>query len=95
VTDPERTQQTEQDIARMIPEIRMDVDVELIQQREGATPGDIIQERSQSVDFVFLGLNLPVVEDELDYANRVSPLLEGLPSALLVRNEGKFRGRLV
>ena len=46
-------------------------------------------------DFVFLGMDTPEAGEEELYAARLLSLLDGLPSTLLVRNAGEFRGRLV
>ena len=62
---------------------------------EGGSAIDVIRESSQDADLVMLGMSVPEAGEEDDYAARLMALVEGLPSALLVRNAGPFRGSLI
>ena len=59
------------------------------------SPLDCISERSRQADLVFLGLARAEPGTEEDIAARLITLVEGMPSVILVRNSGPFRGRLV
>lgn len=80
---------------KMLPEIRMDVEVDIVIRGEGDDTVDIIRSQSEVADFVFLGLRVPDAGDEKAYAERITELLEGMPDTCLVRNAGRFSGRLV
>ncbi len=80
---------------KMLPEIRMEVEFDIVVRAEGDDIGDIIRAQSASADFVFLGLRIPDPGEEDDYALRIAGLLEGMPDTCLVRNAGRFSGRLV
>jgi hypothetical protein len=67
----------------------------VIQRGERMTTPELIRAHSLAADFVFLGMNIPEAGAESAYAERLSAILEGLPSTLVVRNAGEFRGRLV
>ena len=79
----------------MIPEIRIDVDVDVIQRAPDSDTHALIRAHSKTADFVFLGMDTPKAGEEEIYAARLLSLLDDLPSTLLVRNAGEFRGRLV
>ncbi len=95
VDTPDEAEQRRREFEAMIPEIRIDVDVEVIRRTSDVDTHELIRAHSQSADFVFLGMNIPAAGSEEEYAQRLMVLLEGLPSTLLVRNAGEFRGRLV
>jgi hypothetical protein len=42
-----------------------------------------------------MGLRTTTRGDEIDYAERIKELAEGLPSVLFIRSAGTFRGRLL
>ena len=80
---------------RMLKEIRIDASVEIIVREPEQDPVSLIRERSLDASLVFVGMSLPGAGDEAAYAGRLIALLDGLPSVVLVRNAGPFRGRLV
>ena len=82
------------EFAQMMPEIRIAVEIDILQRGERKV-SDIIREESMSAHFVFFGLYVPEPGNELEYAQRIEAMLDGLPPAALVRNDGDFRGRLV
>ena len=56
---------------------------------------ELIHERSRDCDLVFLGLPLVPAGEEDEAARRLLELVEGMPSTILVRSAGPFRGQLV
>jgi hypothetical protein len=61
----------------------------------GASVADVIRSESQAARLVFLGMVPPPVGGERAAAEGLLDLLRGLPTTVLVRNSGPFRGRLV
>jgi amino acid transporter len=88
-------QQTEQALRDLIPEIRIDAEIEVMVRQEEENIHDIIRERSMNADVVFLGLGQPEKGKEEEYAVRVSRMVEGLPTCFLVHNGSLFIGELV
>ena len=79
----------------MLPDLRMDVKLEVILRPEGKTHLDVIRDASANADLVFLGMAVPDAGAEDAYAQIIMDLLEDLPSTILVRNASRFNGRLV
>jgi hypothetical protein len=79
----------------MFPDLRMDVRLEVILRPTDQTHVDVIREASQNADLVFLGMAVPEAGSELQYAENLLTLLDGLPSTILVRNASRFHGRLI
>ena len=61
----------------------------------GSTIRELIWERSVDADVVFLGLRSNEPGEEAAYAERVLTMLSRLPSVLMIRNAGEFRGQLL
>lgn len=63
------------------------------------TPGEsttaLIKRRSAGADLVFLGMPVAEPGQEEATAERLHDLVQDMPSVILVRNSGPFRGRLV
>jgi hypothetical protein len=55
----------------------------------------VIRKASLNADMLFLGMAVPEPGQEREYAEQLMTLLEGLPTAILVRNSSRFQGRLV
>ncbi|GEM_PF-1722125 len=79
----------------MLPDLRMDVGLDVILRPPGEAYGDVIRRASQNADMVFMGMSVPDPGSELAYAKSLMGLLDGLPSTILVRNASRFHGRLV
>ena len=79
----------------LLPEIRINASVEVIVASNDDSVRELIQRHSQGAALVFMGLPHTAIGDEDAAANQLRELLDGLPSTLLVRNSGPFRGRLV
>ena len=90
-TAAERVEQVEFGLAHT----RIQAAVEAVVQPAGRSVTDVICERSRGADLVFLGLPLVEAGEEEAAAGRLLALVDGLPSTVLVRSAGPFRGRLV
>ena len=88
-------EQTEQALAQLIPEIRIDAEVEVMVRRGDENIHDIIRERSFDADVVFMGLGEAEKGKEEEYARRIQDLVEYMPTCFLVHNGSLFIGELV
>jgi len=88
-------EQTEQALAQLIPEIRIDAEVEVMVRRGDDNIHDIIRERSFDADVVFMGLGEAEKGKEEEYARRIQDLVEYMPTCFLVHNGSLFIGELV
>jgi len=83
------------ELALMVPEIRIDVQVEVLRRTEDQDVHVLIREHSRHADLVMLGLAVPSQGEDMAYASGLMPLVEALPSTVLVKNASRFKGRLV
>ncbi len=74
---------------------RIDAQTNVILKPDGVSVKETIWEHSREADVVFLGLRSNASGEEEAYAHRINAMLEGLPTVLLVRNAGAFRGQLL
>jgi hypothetical protein len=88
-------EQTERFLAKLIPEIRIAAEIEVMIKPEEVSIRDLIHAESADVDLVILGLALPEEGQEDAYAKRISELADGLPSFFFVHNGSLFIGELV
>jgi len=82
-------------LERLIPEIRIDAEIEVMIKPEGVSVRETILRESAEADLVLLGLATPAAGEEEAYARRLEELVGGLPSFLLVNNGSLFIGELV
>jgi hypothetical protein len=95
VADKAEAQVVRDGFERGLPDTRINARVDVVIQPPDQTVAEVIRHHSRTAELLFLGLALPEPGAETDYANSLADLLEGLPSAILVRNAGPFRGRLL
>lgn len=96
VADEDEAAERRREFAELLPEIRIDAQVEVLVNPEGGKPvSELIRHASREADLVFLGMHVPSADQDEAYAETLSELVEGLPETLLVHNAGPFRGRLV
>ncbi|MDD5758043.1 MAG: hypothetical protein PHI06_03065 [Desulfobulbaceae bacterium] len=86
---------TEQALACLIPQIRIDADIEVTVRGGKENIQDIIRQKSFAADVVFLGLATPEEGKEEEYALRLQNLVEFLPTCFLVNNGSLFIGELI
>lgn len=87
--------QTRRFLAKLIPEIRIDAEIEVLIKSEDRSVREMIHAESSDVDLVILGLALPEEGKEDAYAARIAELADGLPSCFFVHNGSLFIGELV
>lgn len=87
--------QTERLLAKLIPEVRIAAEVEVMVKPEDQSVTQMIHARSADADLVILGLAMPAEGQEEDYAERITELAAGLRSFFFVHNGSLFIGELV
>jgi hypothetical protein len=87
--------QTEQTLLKLLPESRIDAEIEVIVRDKNTGIHEIIRRKSFEADVVFLGLADPEEGKESEYAMRIQDLVDCLPTCFLVYNGSLFRGELV
>ena len=80
---------------RMIQSARLRARADVLLKPSDRTVSSVIKEHSADADVVLMGLRANEPGDEAEYAERLMRLMEGLPTVILVRNAGVFRGRLL
>jgi len=85
----------EEEFRAMLTDIRIPAEVEVIVKPEQEPIEVCIQANSQDAALVFLGLPVPEAGEEPLYAETLVKLVKSMPTTVLVRNAGPFRGRLV
>ncbi len=86
---------TENFLNTLIPEIRIDAEVQVMIKTEGESVKEMILEKSADADLVLLGLATPEEGKEEEYALRLYQLAEGLPACVFVNNGSLYIGELV
>jgi len=87
--------ETERLLAKLIPEIRIEAEVEVFVKPQDESVRDAIHAKSSDADVVLLGLAQPQPGEEAAYAERLIELVGGLRSFFLVKNNTLFIGDLV
>jgi len=96
VASNELMQRTTEDFLRkLMPEIRIDADIQVMIKAEDESVKEMILEQSATADLVLLGLATPEEGKEEEYAQRLYQLAEGLPACVFVHNGSLFIGELV
>lgn len=87
---------TEAYLAELIPAIRISAEAEVMLRQKDRKIRDIIHEESAEADIVFLGLDPPQEEEEMEaYVERLNELSESLRTVFFVKNASLFVGQLV
>lgn len=93
--DPEMQTATRATLERMLAKSRIPARTEVTLRPADRPVTEVIHEASAGADVVFLGLALPPAGEEDAYVARLTELVDGLPTTLLVRHAGPFAGRLL
>jgi len=86
---------TQNFLGKLMPEIRIDAEIEVMIKAERESVKEMILEQSSDADLVLLGLATPEEGKEEEYAQRLYQLAEGLPACVFVHNGSLFIGELV
>ncbi len=87
--------QTERYLEHLIPEIRIQAEVEVTVRVGDESIVDLMHRESSGADAVLLGLATPNEGDEPDYADRLIELASGFKNCFFVHNGSLFLGDLV
>lgn len=87
--------QSERFLAQLIPEIRIQADVEVTLKDVSESVVDIMHRESRDADTVLLGLATPKEGDEEAYAERLDELAAGFQNCFFVHNGSLFLGDLI
>ena len=82
-------------LADLIASVRIKAVLDVIVPPAGQSVPDAIRATSRDADLVFMGLMIPEVGQESEYAQRLIGMVDGLPTTVLVRNSGPLSGRLI
>jgi amino acid transporter len=82
-------------LSALIPETRIQAEIEVIVKSADRTIIEIMQDYSRNADVVFLGLMEPQPGDESQYARRLIELARVFNTTIFVRNAGEFAGQLI
>ena len=86
---------TESHLTRLMPEFRIEADLNVIIKPKEFSVSQIIQKESANADVVFLGLATPELGQENEYAERLENLAGDLPAVFFVKNSSLFIGELL
>jgi hypothetical protein len=95
VSSEAEQEEMHQRIVQLVQEVRIEAGSDVIVKAPGSTVVEVMHRASRSADVVFLGLNIPAREEELEYAGRLFELAEGFPATIFVRNCEHFAGELI
>jgi len=87
--------QTDRQLAQLLPNVRMEVEVTVIVKPKDVAVADLIRQHSAEAEVVFLGLASPPPGEEERYAERMESLAGELPIVFFVRNASMFIGELL
>jgi solute carrier family 12 (potassium/chloride transporter), member 4/6 len=79
----------------MIPEIRIKCSRQVFLKAPDINIQAFIHQESGDADVVFLGLAQPDPGNEMDYAHRLTELVQGLGTVVLIKNSSMFVGELI
>ena len=83
-------------LQRLIPEIRISATATVMIHPRNETVREIIHRESSEADIVFLGLDPPEKDEDLEpYAQRMVDVSEPLRTVFFVKNSSLFVGKLV
>jgi potassium/chloride transporter 4/5/6 len=86
---------TEVQLKRIIPEIRIEVEPHVILKPKDVSVTELIHRESAEAEVVFLGLATPPDGEEAVYAERLEKLAGDLPTVFFVKNSSMFIGELL
>jgi hypothetical protein len=87
--------QTELQLARLLPAIRIAGDVRVMVKDPEDSIAEVIQRESAEAEVVLLGLATPPRGEEAEYARRLESLAGDLPTVFFVKNASLFIGELI
>ena len=86
---------TETYLNQLIPEIRIEAEVRVVLKPKEESVTETIHRESADAAAVFLGLQVPEIGNEEEYAERIERLAGDLPVVFFVKNSSLFVGELL
>jgi len=82
-------------LEELIQTVRIEAEQDVIVLPANKTVAEVMHEVSREADVVFMGLMTPEKGKEEEYAERLREMVAGMPTTVMVRNSGPFKGRLL
>jgi amino acid transporter len=79
----------------LISESRMAAASDVILNKNNENVTELMQRKSKNADIVFVGLALPQLNDEIEFAEKLDNLVTGFKATILVRNAESTQGELI
>ena len=76
----------EKKYTQIIPRTRINVDVEVFMLQENETFTQLLHQQSANSDITFLGMKIPDMDEEIEYADVMDQLSSGLKTTIFVLN---------
>ncbi|MCK5799227.1 MAG: amino acid permease [Deltaproteobacteria bacterium] len=93
--DAGEAEEMDRKLREFVHEARIDAATDVIVKDADATILETMHRASRKADLVFLGLPLPEEGQEHEQAERLMEMTSGFHAAVLVRNNGRFAGKLI
>ena len=88
-------ERTQNHLDELLPELRINARTDVLMKPDDMTVREMIFAQGQTADVTFLGLPVPEVGGEMEAAQRMSVMAEGLSTVFFVNNSSPFGGELV
>ena len=88
-------QKTQSHLDELLPELRINARTDVLMKPDDMTVREMIFAQSRNADVTFLGLPVPAAGREMEAAQRMASLAEGLSTVFFVNNSSPFGGELV
>lgn len=85
----------EESLDNLIETVRINAKQDVITMPENMSVIDLMHETSKDADLVFVGMMTAEPGKEEEYAQRLTNIIKGMPTTVLVRNSGPFQGQLL
>jgi len=95
VDSPEEASAMSAGLDELIRAVRIEARQDVIVRPQDRSVVETIRAVSRDASVVFLGLKSPAEDQQGTYAGQLLELVDELPTTVLVRNSGPFRGRLI
>jgi hypothetical protein len=88
-------QKTQSHLDELLPELRINARTEVLMKPDDMKVREMISAQSRNADVTFLGLPVPEAGREMEAAQRMASMAEGLKTVFFVNNSSPFGGELV
>ncbi len=95
VTTEEEQVVMNEKLKTLLTESRMTAESAVILNKNNENVADLMHRSSKDADIVFLGMALPEVSHDIEFAKKLNKLVTGFSSTILVRNAESTQGELI